>query len=119
MTTPADTVFNKAADHNRAESERIERETKARKAENDAEIVRLLTRAIALGFSMHTPGAIEAVRTAFHDCFATETEAAEAVDTYALGSNDDIEIDDHPLMSTGPARLQHLLARGRAGRGRG
>jgi hypothetical protein len=60
-----------------------------------------LGQAIEFGFSLATPGSSDRVRATHPDLFGTEEERDEAEGEYVAGSSDDIEIDDHPMVSRG------------------
>jgi hypothetical protein len=65
----------------------------AEAAQRERNMVELLKQAVALGYSIATPGSSDAVREAFPDFFATEGEQS------TIDTNDDLELDDHPMVS--------------------
>lgn len=70
-----------------------------KKLTNDEKLIKHLRKAVALGFMFGTPGSHPAVRNAFPDFFADEKDIERAMEYHQF--DDDLEIDDHPLVSRG------------------
>lgn len=68
--------------------------TPEQRARDDLMILHL-KQAVEHGFSLATPGSSDAVREAFPEFFATEAEKA------TIDTDDELELDDHPMVSHG------------------